>query len=271
MSSSSNELRDFLLNRLPPEQAEAIEERMFQDEAYFSDLQDAEDELIEEYAMDAMDPSEAELFKARVAGDPELQERVAMRRVLIGTLQRVPSDSTAVAAATPSRIRRAPWSRFLVPGFALAIAILFFVSYEAEHRNERPVQTAGTEAPPSPASGANRQETMAEAAAVLFLPAHVARGAEQQPSMLHLGNAAVVRLELETPASGASIRWNVRIADGETVFSAEGLKPRQAGVVSYVVAEVRTSQLPPKTYRVTLSPESSAGAVATTWDLQVVQ
>ncbi len=51
-SSNSNEFRDFLLDRLPPEQAEAIEERMFQDEAYFSELQDAEDDLIEEYAME---------------------------------------------------------------------------------------------------------------------------------------------------------------------------------------------------------------------------
>ncbi len=37
--------------------------------------------------------------------------------------------------------------------------------------------------------------------------------------------------------------------------------------MSYVVAEVPASQLPPKVYRVSLSPQASRGAVGSSWDL----
>ena len=268
-SSNSNELRDFLLDRLPQEKAEAIEERMFQDEAFFSDLQDAEDELIEEFVTGEMDPAEAKLFAARIERDSDLRERVAVRRALIRTLQRT---SSKVAAAAPSPARRGLWGRFLIPGFALAILILFFLSYKAEHRIGLPPQAVVTPAAQTPSSPGSQQDAMSQAAAVLFLPAHVARGAAQQRSVLHLGNAAAVKLELETPSADASARWDVRVANGGIVFSAVGLKAQQAGVVSYVVAEVPASQLPPKAYQVTLLPEgSSDGAVATSWDFQVVK
>ena len=269
-SPDSNEFRDFLLDRLPPEQAQAIEERMFQDEAYFSDLQDAEDELIEEYVTGAMDAADARTFGTRVERDPDLRERVAVRRVLVRTLQ--PSaPEKAVAAAVPVPARRGLWGRFLVPGFALAIVILFFLSYRAEHRNGLPSQAAATP-PPIQGSSGSQPEAMSQAAAVLFLPAHVARGASEQRSVLHLGNAGIVRLELETPSADPSTRWDVQVTNGGPVFSAAGLTPRQAGVVSYVVAEVPASQLPPKVYAITLSPEgNSEEAVTTSWNLEVLK
>lgn len=268
-SPNSSELREFLLDRLPPEQAEAIEARMFQDEAYFSDMQDAEDELIEEYVTESLDPNDARLFAARLDQDPKMQERVAIRRALIRTLQGSAAEAAVVAAAPA---RRAMWGRFLVPGFALAILILFFVSWQAMHRKQMPSLATGTPVPGQGVTG-NRQEAMAQAAAVLFLPAHVARGASQQTSVLHLGTAALVKLELETPTADASARWDVRVnSGGENVFSVSGLAARQAGVVSYVVAQVPASQLPPKSYEITLTPQSSAGgAVPSSWELQVLK
>jgi hypothetical protein len=268
-SPNSSEFRDFLLDRLPPEQAEAIEERMFQDEAYFSDLQDAEDELIEEYVTELLDPADARLFAVSVDQDPKMRERVAIRRALIRTLQDSAVEA-AVASAAPAR--RAMWGRFLVPGFALAILILFFVSWEAMHRRELPLQATGIPAPAQGSTG-TRQQAMSQASVVLFLPAHVARGTSQQTSVLHLGAAALVKLELETPSANASARWNVRVSNGrDSVFSAGSLAPQQAGVVSYVVAQVPTSQLPPKEYQITLAPQSpSSGAALSSWDIQVVK
>lgn len=267
--SNSNEFRDFLLDRLPPEQAEAIEERMFQDEAYFSDLQDAEDELIEQFVVDALEPAEEKAFAARVERDPVLRERVAMRRVLIRTLQSVPLETVAPSVVPQSRRRGRSW--FLVPGFATAIVILFFIAYTAEHRSGSPTPEIGTSARSAPAQGDNRPNAVSQAAAVLFLPAHVARGAAQKPSVLHIGSASLVRLELESPDGNASMRWDVRITSGgASVYRAEGLASQQAGVVSYVVAQVPSAQLPPKTYQITLSPASSAGAASSFWDLQVV-
>jgi hypothetical protein len=267
--SNSNEFRDYLLDRLPPERADAIEARMFQDDAFFSDLQDAEDELIEEYVMEEMGSAEARVFETRVERDPILQERVVIRRALIRTLRSPSAEPATVATAT--RASRRMWGRFLVPGFAFAIVLLFFISYQAEHRRGVPSRSAATAG--APASVAHQQQTMSQAAAVLFLPAHAVRGAAQRPSVLHIGSAAVVRLELETASADAWARWNVGISDGgASVFSAEGLKSQQAGVVSYVIAEVRAAQLPPKVYQITLTPESSSsGAPASTWDLQVVQ
>ncbi|HZZ37562.1 MAG TPA: hypothetical protein VFE06_00425 [Acidobacteriaceae bacterium] len=266
-SPKPGEFRDFLLDRLPPEQAEAIEERMFQDETYFSDLQDAEDELIEEYVTEELDPSETQLFRARVERDPNLQQRVAIRRVLIRTLQRSASEAAAPAVRRFSLRFR---SRFLVPGFALAILILGFVSWKAIHRRELPSQATGT---PAQGSTGNRPEAMLQAAAAIFLPAHVARGASRQTSVLHLGGAAIVKLELETPSADAAARWEVRVtSESGSVFSVGDLAPQQAGVVSFVVAQVPALQLPPKVYQVTLAPQSaSSGAVPSSWELQVVQ
>ncbi|MGA8531551.1 MAG: hypothetical protein WB622_17660 [Acidobacteriaceae bacterium] len=271
-SPNSKEFRDFLLDRLPLRQAEAIEERMFQDEAYFSDLQDAEDDLIEEYVTESLDRADADLFGSRVQRDASLQERVAIRRALIRTLQRSESEAAAVMPATGARPHGRMWGRFLVPGFALAILILFLVSWEAVHREG--LRATGTpSAAPAQGSAGTQQEAMSQSAAVVFLPAHVARGAAQQTSVLHLGTAALVKLELETPSADASARWKVRISAGSaSVFDAGDLVPRQAGVVSYVVAEVPASQLPPKMYQITLSPQStSSGGTPSSWDLQVVQ
>jgi len=272
-SSNSNEFRDFLLDRLPPERAEAIEERMFQDEAWFSDLQDAEDELIEEYVTDGLNPADEQVFTARIERDAALQDRVALRRALIRTLQSVPAEAVAAAPVARSQPRRRMWSRFLVPGFAMAIVILFFFAYTAEHRNHRPTLATGTAATPAPGSATTRPEAMSQAAAVLFLPAHVARGAAQRPSVLHLGSASLVKLELETPGGDASTRWDVRMTSGgASVFDAAGLASQQAGIVSYVVAQVPVSQLPAKTCQVMLSPESpSGGAVSFAWTIQVVK
>jgi len=271
-SSNPGEFRDFLLDRLSPEQAEAIEERMFQDEAFFADLQDAEDDLIEEYVTDALDSAEAKIFAARIERDPDLRERVALRRALIRTLQRIPAEVARTEPPRATPVRRRMWSRFLVPGFALATVILFFVAYTAEHGNGVPSQATGTAKTASGPAG-TQQEATAQATAVLFLPAHGTRGGVQQPSVLHIGSAALVRLELETPSEESSTRWNVQIRDANgTVFSADGLGPRQAGVVSYVVAEVRASLLPPQAYQISLSPQaSSSGGVSSSWDLDVVK
>ncbi len=197
-----------------------------------------------------------------------MQERVAIRRALIRNLQGSAAEAAVVAAAPA---RRAMWGRFLVPGFALAILILFFVSWQAMHRKQMPSQATGTPVPTQGATG-NRQQAMAQAAAVLFLPAHVARGASQQNG-LHLGTAALVKLELETPSADASARWDVRVnSGGESVFNVGGLAPRQAGVVSYVVAQVPASQLPAKIYEITLTPQSSSSAaVPSSWELQVLK
>ena len=271
-SPHSNELREFLLDRLPPEQADAIEERMFQDAAYFSDLQDAEDELIEEFVTDALDPDETKLFAARVEHSSGLQERVALRRALIRTLQSQPAEAAVSAPALQLQPQRRVWSRILVPGFALAIAILFFVAYTAEHRSGLPSQATGTVAKTASDSAGSRQSAGLQAAAVLFLPAHVARGAAQQPSVLHVGSASLVKLELETPAGDTSTRWNVRLTSGgASVFSADNLPSQQAGVVSYVIAQVPSAQLPPKVYQITLSPQSPAGAVTASWDFRILQ
>lgn len=271
LSSNSNDFRDFLLNRLPPERADAIEERMFQDEATFSDLQDAEDELIEEFVTDSLNPGDRQVFAARIERDPDLQERVALRRVLIRTLQGVPAVAAAPVPVAHPRRRMQSW--FLVPGFAMAIAILFVIAYTAEHRNPLPSQGTETAVTPAPVlKGSQQAAAKVEAAAVLFLPAHVARGSAQRPSILHLGNASLVKLELETPAGNASTRWDVRIHNGGLVFSADGLVSQQAGIVSYIVARVPAAQLQPKSYQVTLSPEaSSSDAASSSWDLEVVK
>lgn len=264
-SFSAETIREFLLDRLSLEQAEPLEEQMVRDEAFFAEVQDAEDDLIDEYVLESLEPADAERFRERINRNPDLQDRVALRRALIGHLQR---SAAAPAAApvqfTPARGRR--WDRFLIPGFALALLALFVVSFVALRKEGSRSQIAQTTAAPAPDG-----VPASSAAAVLFLPDHVARGAAQQPSVLHSGGAGVVKLELETAAADPSQRWQVSVSAGQqTVYSAQNLVPRQAGVVSYVVAEVPAAQLPPALYTVTLSPQSGA-IPPSSWDLQVVK
>lgn len=271
MNSSFNgeTIRDFLLDRLTLEQAEPLEELMIRDEAFFSEVQEAEDELVDEYVLETMNSADAERFRERMNRIADLQDRVALRRVLVRQLQR--SAAAPVAAPVkigPVRWRR--WDRFLIPGFALGIVALLFVSFETIHRKGIPPQTAQSSAAPGAGQVGAADSSVA---AVLFLPAHVARGAAQQPSVLHVGDAGVVKLELEANSADGSARWQVRISDRTgTVFSAQDLVERQAGIVSYVVADVPASQLQPQLYSVTLSPQlNSNGSPSSSWDLQVVK
>lgn len=266
-SSHSEALREFLLNRMPADQVEVFEERMIRDEAFFSDLQEAEDELVDEYVLETLKAEDARLFRQRIDREPDLQDRVALRRALVRGLERRVPEVVAAAPPNMAPARWRGWNRLLIPGLAVGIIALFVISFQGMHRKGAARSTATTGAPAAPQSSGG-----AAATAVLFLPAQLTRGASQEQPVLHLGGAWTLKLELETPAGDSSGRWQVSIAqEDRTVFSAENLTPRQAGVVSYVVAEVPASQLPPAEYRVRLSPQAAGSAQPpNTWNLTVL-
>ena len=81
--TSEKTVRDYLLGRISDEgRLEEIEERMFIDEDYCSQLELAEDGLINDYVRGRLDESDAESFRETLTANPERRLKVELTQDL---------------------------------------------------------------------------------------------------------------------------------------------------------------------------------------------
>ena len=70
--NSDETVREYLLGRVSDETTlEGIEEMLFSDEEFCSQVALAEDELINDYVLERLDDADAESFRATLADNPE--------------------------------------------------------------------------------------------------------------------------------------------------------------------------------------------------------
>jgi anti-sigma factor RsiW len=113
MKQNINEhlIRKYLLGQLPEPEHVRIEESLFSDDEYYSQLLLAEEELTDEYVYDALTAEEREGFERYFLSTPERREEVRIARALkkyVTTNPAVAVDDTPADAAQPS-----VWERFL--------------------------------------------------------------------------------------------------------------------------------------------------------------
>lgn len=103
-------IRQFLLGEVSQTERERLEELLFTDEEFSSQVEAMEDELIDEYVLDGMGAPAKEMFRQHFLITPERRERlefaIAFQRAM-GELN--PPNRAATADATPSTISPLLW------------------------------------------------------------------------------------------------------------------------------------------------------------------
>lgn len=123
-----------------------FEQHLFEDEAFFREVQDTEDELIDEYAMGVLPQTDESALAQRCERQPQLAQRLAMRKAFFAalcSLSQPAKSSLDSSSRTPaSRLSQSRW--FLIPGLAPTLAIaagLLLVICIFLLRQERRVET----------------------------------------------------------------------------------------------------------------------------------
>lgn len=153
---------------------------------------------------------------------------------------------------------------------AVAAAALLAVGlYFAVGRQHRAGRSAGAqEVVLAPAPGSESTQ----AAAVLFFPQHVARGAGGAEALrLDRQAKGAVTLQLELPVNVASKTavWSVEIADhGSVRLRLTDLRSREVGGIEFVETNIDPSSLSAGTYSVALFAEGG-DRPASVWQLAV--
>src|SRR6185503_10083069 len=80
--NNDNLLRSYLLGTLPQERAEQVEEWLLKDDDGIDELSLIEDELIEDYARNALDAGERRQFESHFLSNPKRQRKLMLVRGL---------------------------------------------------------------------------------------------------------------------------------------------------------------------------------------------
>jgi len=242
MTPADGKWRAYLLGHLAAEEAQALEERYFGEEAVFEEVVLAEDDLIDEYLDAQLEGDDRRAFEERLQDRPELAARLEARRRLTRALRR------RVDADVPPRVGR----RQIVLGLAAAAAAVF-VSVRAFQ--EKPIETPRTSLPTRPSAVA-RLETAPPAGAspataevmVLLLGAGGVRDKSSVPSVKRPSSAPALRLVLNVGApSGRALEVVLEDVDGATVWKGTGQVVTK-GPAPQAQADVPVSVLAPGDY-----------------------
>jgi anti-sigma-K factor RskA len=104
----SGDLRAFLQGHLQQADANPIEQRLIEDEAFFREVQETEDELTDEYATGVLPQTDESALAQRRERQPELAQRLAMRKAFFVALHSPPqpakSSLDSASRTLPSRL-----------------------------------------------------------------------------------------------------------------------------------------------------------------------
>jgi len=126
----SEQVKQYLLGTLSPEEKSRFEEKYFDDDKLFEEIEIVEDELIDAYVREELSPRDRERFKEVVNSSPRLTSRVDFARILVKPTSA--EQPATVADAIPTRKDIAPekesfWRRLFTKspapnGFGWAMA-----------------------------------------------------------------------------------------------------------------------------------------------------
>ena len=225
-------LREFLLGGLSSVEAQELEERMFQEEAFYRTLEAERSALIEEYAEGFLTAADAKRFEEQCALSPELALQVDEFRLLKRCLTEV-NDPAAAGGA-----RHAAWNRrALIPILATCICLLTIATSIVWWKNRSlRLELASRTRQAETHSFAQGAAPPSEHEAVLFLSASVARGSHDVSEVRIAPETAVLQVQIELPKSTpADESWEVVLShDRHEMWKANAVSPRHAGTTTYL-------------------------------------
>jgi YD repeat-containing protein len=226
-------LRRWLLRRLPAQEAETLEQRLLQDDAFGERLRDAETDLLDDLARGRLGDDEraqaAEYFAATPQDRARLRFAAALARVRgQGSAARRSADGDRHAARYDAFDRRVRWALRGRP--ALAAGLFASVCAIA-------IAVVGLHWRSGVAPGPAAIET------TVTLMADRQRGAQAERVRIP-ADAVTIRLQIEVDAADAQARYTLSIDDARPdPFTVRGLVARQAGPYRFVEVGVDATTL----------------------------
>lgn len=208
-------LRDWLLGRLPPAQADALEQRVLGDDAFGARIAEAETDLLDDLAAGRLAGDARAAALARFSATPQARWRLRVARALARFRHALPSAHRARGTARRAHSRR----RWL--GAALgAVAAIAVVAIGVRLHAPAPEAT-------------------------ITILADRQRGAASDAYPVPRA-ATSVRLQVEVADAVPAVRYALVVSDGTTVvFRSEALDARTAGPYRFVEARVPRDALAP--------------------------
>jgi hypothetical protein len=246
-------IRDYLLGRLPEDQAVELDERLFEDQDLSLALQFERECLVEEFAEGRLSGEEEASFRAQCMRSPSLQEEVQSFRTLIAAISR---------QAKPRRWRELRWRWVLfpvAPGLAAMMALLAMMMYQSHSSRRVDAQLKPQPAPPSVAQLKQEPDT------VLFLSAIVPRGPAEAAELAIPQNTARVDLEIELRGSDTRQEdWHADLLNGtNVVWEFSHLPLQSAGTEHFIRLVVDANLLTSGRWFVRFHPSQNPNAVET--------
>jgi hypothetical protein len=241
-------LRDWLLARIAPGDAEALEQRLIEDEAFAAHLRAVEHDLLDALARGQLAGDERVRAAAYFAATPADRSRLRIARALAAVVAEADAasashgrgrgDSVREHAARRHAVRpRRPW---MAAALALAGAAAIAVIGVRVYPNFGTVPVAFT--------------------------ITLTGGQQRGTASMDVGippAARALRVQAEVDGADAAARYTLAIDD---TFAARGLAARTVGAYRFVEATVPTAALPPGAHRVRVVAETGS-STGSSWTL----
>ena len=248
------QLRDYLLGRMPEDTAEEVDERLFEGNAVLELLEEERQSLVEDFVGGRLNEEEAALFRSQMARSPELGRKVEDFREFLLALKRETAFSE----------KRKPLSLvflFLSPALALLLCVVSLLYVKELHKSAD--LHAALSAGPQTTQVLSHPYAGDPSLATAFLSANVSRGSSGPPEILVPANASTLELqvELRAPLPGAK-DWKVEVSAGnELLWQSAHTPVRRVGQETFLTAFVNTQDLPLGPYTISYSPTANPGAI----------
>lgn len=244
-------LRDYLLGRLPEDQAEQLDSQLFADDALRQELEEEQDALIDDSIYGRLSEEEEKTFHEQCARSVHLREKVASLRLLVSALERQDAPSPAPFVWSPRKI-----FTVLSPALALVLCFAVFLYVRERHRGADQVSQA---TPPVASTAESAQPNLHTLPVVAFLSANVVRGSSSVPKIKipSAGNALELQVEVHT-VSSVTGSWDVALMRGSDVIqSSANVQLHQLGQLRYLSLTIDAASLQAGSYSVRYSPHSN--------------
>jgi hypothetical protein len=241
MSAPENHvLRDFLLHRLGEADAHALEERLMTEDGFLEALQDAEHDLLDDYAAGQLTGEDRAAVERYLLATPEARQRLEMGRALARARSK---PQARVQARARPRYRRTWQLAFAAAACVAIVAFLVPSRFSTVDTNKR------TE---------------------LLLLADSSRSTSSRVIDIDTG-AAEVALQVEIPSASATSTYSVELLDatGRRTHEAHDLRAQDVSGYSVVQLTVPGSVFQSGPHTIVLRESQSAAPAAEVFRWQI--
>lgn len=255
-TSETDRARRYLLGDASDEECQQIEQDYLEHDEAVDRIAAAEDDLIEDYLSERLNPSERDRFEQAYLSAPH-------HRIRVETIRRLTAQASRIGTAHPKKARVLSWTRVRHhgPWLALAASLLVVASiafWRFAPFGTRPAEIVERQTPP-PAVAPQEQTTSTPPSvprlfAVTISPAAVRGGAEQANIVIPAGtDSVVIRFESDVNDRGLTARRaSIQTVAGGALWQGPVTTESDPPPGTVARIDVPAATLPPDDYLVTL-------------------